>query len=81
MNNERNDGGPAFPQFDIKGEFDYRQEGGLRLRDYMAAKAMLGLYQMIAGRMHEVSRTDPEGDIAKQAYRMADAMLRAREQA
>jgi hypothetical protein len=86
MNNERKDGGSAFPvnsdEYDQDAE-RYRpcSEGGMSLRDYFAAKAMQSVCQMIAGRAHEVSRSDPIGDIAKEAYQLADAMLRAREQA
>ncbi len=72
-----NDGGPAFPR-------DERHLGhnGMTLRDYFAAKAMLG---MITGdspwRSAEYKpdnrMTNVEND-AKLAYMYADAMLRAR---
>jgi hypothetical protein len=68
------DGGPAFPW----GEHGSHL-GGMTLRDYFAAKAMVGIYQMVATREHGVSASDPEGDIAKHAYQMADAMLKARQ--
>jgi hypothetical protein len=71
-----NTGGPAFPT---------RHTGtGMTLRDYFAAKAMQGIY---ACPDHV---TEPDGsdgpdpltdiDIARLAYAMADAMLKAREQ-
>lgn len=60
-----NTGGPAFPY-----ENRYEHEG-MTLRDYFAAKAMQGM-------MHDVSQ--PVGEvIAEWAYRVADAMLKARE--
>lgn len=61
---------PAFP-FKCQGpttapEIYY----GMTLRDYFAAKAMLGV-------AHEALEID---EIAVWAYKMADAMLKAREQ-
>ena len=54
---------PAFP--------DGLGKKGMTLRDYMAAKAMQGLM---------VDVVQPECDyIAETAYKMADAMLKARE--
>jgi len=69
-----NTGGPAFP----RAPFEYIDNGsgldwavseqsGMTLRDYFAAKAM----QMMAG--HSFER------IAEDAYKLADAMLKARE--
>lgn len=72
---ERNDGGPAFPQMRaIVDGACARQvsEGGLTLRDYFAAKAMAG---MVGGTWPDLNER-PE--IAKRAYLMADAMLKAR---
>ncbi len=65
---------PAFPKLPItresNGEILY-QSDGMTLRDYFAAKALPQCF--------EVSATT---DIAaKEAYRMADAMLAAREEA
>ena len=58
---------PAFPHF---GHTGWSNSGGMTLRDYFAAKA---LPQCFA-----VSTTT---DIAaREAYRMADAMMKAREQ-
>ena len=54
---------PAFP--------DGLGKKGMTLRDYMAAKAMQGLM---------VDVVQPDCDyIAETAYKMADAMLKARE--
>jgi len=60
---------PAFPTVMI-GEI----EGGMTLRDYFAAKAMQNFRDQIG------SQSDQEwfDQIAKGAYRMADAMLKAR---
>ena len=59
-------------------------EGGMDLRDYFAAKALstrLGQYDFT---FFEDDENEKEGDtfaliIAKNAYEMADAMLKARE--
>jgi len=58
-----NDGGPAFPRT------GWPNETGMTLRDYFAAKAMQAL-------AHKYSH---EGDISRNAYKIADAMLRARD--
>jgi hypothetical protein len=62
-----NDGGPAFPCVD--GGANYLQEG-MSLRDYFAAKAMQGLLTNFG---YE------ENGYAQSAYKIADAMLAARE--
>jgi hypothetical protein len=60
---------PAFPQYVINNGGAYI-DGGMTLRDYFAAKVLPQCFK--------VSTTT---DIAaKEAYRMADAMLKAREQ-
>ena len=65
------DGGPAFPaQF-----FDERATG-MTLRDYLAAKAMNG---DIASMQPHEDPADAANHIAKRAYAVADAMLKARE--
>jgi len=61
-----NTGGPAFPCF-------YGMvEQGMTLRDYFAAKAMQGLVE------NANWRGMPEDALAKEAYKMVDAMLKAR---
>jgi hypothetical protein len=55
---------PAFPSV-----FDH--ERGMTLRDYFAAKAMQGLLSSDVNAPLEV--------FAKQSYKVADAMLKARE--
>ena len=57
-------GGPAFPCPD-----DFNPTAGMTLRDYFAAKAMQGLLDAAMA----------ECEIAKAAYEMADAMLKARQ--
>lgn len=71
-----NDGGPAFPR--AAGDYTGTRHGnhaqtGLSLRDYFAAKALQGLVSFGSAQM----RADEAADFA---YRMADAMLAAREQ-
>jgi len=43
---------------------------GMTLRDYFAAKAMQAL----------IEKYSHEGDVSRNAYKLADAMLKAREQ-
>ncbi len=62
------DGGPAFPAHAQCGE-----ETGMSLRDYFAAKAMLGLMNV------QVYRDDPAWS-AQYSYQIADAMIAARNQ-
>jgi hypothetical protein len=69
--NNTNTGGPAFP-LETSTAF---QNPGMTLRDYFAAKAMQG-YLGSPEWLREVS---PQGT-AEAAYRVADAMLKAREQ-
>jgi hypothetical protein len=61
-------GGPAFPATNHHG---HKLEG-MTLRDYFAAKAMQGLVE------NANWRGMPEDALAKAAYNMADAMLKAR---
>ena len=63
-----NTGGPAFP---VGEEALIRNLQGMTLRDYFAAKAMQGL---LAG-----TTTSDGLVIVKDAYAIADAMLKARE--
>ena len=66
-----NDGGPAFPH---DGQQNYT--GGMTLRDYFAARALQGLMANKSNPLH----FNPEDDAAY-VYRIADAMLKAREAA
>ena len=67
-----NTGGPAFPteHTDTSGLYD-----GMTLRDYFAAKAMLGILTA----PHRKVKAG-HGEVASYAYSLADAMLEAREQ-
>ena len=73
--NNTNTGGPAFPTkaYDLERQTLVREEG-MTLRDYFAAKAMQG-YLGSPEWLREVS---PQGT-AEAAYRVADAMLKARD--
>ena len=64
------DGGAAFPV-----AHSYLIQSGMSLRDYLAAKAMQGDWAAeVAGANGETME-----DSARRYYKMADAMLRARE--
>jgi hypothetical protein len=65
-----NDGGPAFPQ----AEYPHMGQSGMTLRDYFAAKALMGL---LASRNGSSPRFHPKDD-AEYVYAVADAMLAAR---
>ena len=67
-----NTGGPAFPI--IAGNYSDVRGGGMTLRDYFAAKAMQGYL----GSPEWLVEVSPQGT-AEAAYRVADAMLKARE--
>ena len=68
-----NDGGPAFPVWELNGKNIPEMTGfGMTIRDYFAAKAMQGL--LAARERYENFR-----EIASDAYLLADAMLKARE--
>jgi hypothetical protein len=71
MSNDRDNGGPAFPQQD-----DASGSPGMTLRDYFAAKAMQGFVSTYPNGCIE----NPMQDIAFDSYEMADAMLAARGQ-
>jgi hypothetical protein len=76
-------------QFDNdRGEHVYVQTGGVNMRDYFAAKALMGLLaepisegmQSTTSWMAAPLGDDQPGDLmARAAYRLADAMLKARE--
>ena len=72
-----NNGGPAFPQ-----ENDATGSMGMTLRDYFAAKAMQGIIEKYGSNppyFDEDGGDDgPDQEIARWAYELADAMLRAR---
>lgn len=73
-----NTGGPAFPtgtwEYDSQNNVLPYQEPGMTLRDYFAAAVMQGICASGPGSHMTNDR------IAAEAYEMADAMLKAREQ-
>ena len=81
--NRINDGGPAFPVWELNGKDLSEMTGfGMSLRDYFAAKAMQGLLFAPGAYSADADTSAPMAtwdDFAAGAYEMADAMLRARE--
>ncbi|MBU9632055.1 hypothetical protein KTE60_22480 [Burkholderia multivorans] len=72
MNEFNEGGGPAFPE--VPGECNvYQGKPGMTLRDYFAAKAMRPLTISMKS-----AREDEMRSMAREAYAIADAMLRAR---
>lgn len=69
MNNQINDGGPAFPRTGADGHTS--PQSGMSLRDYFAAAALQGL---LASNENGNSQL-----FSETSYRLADAMLKARE--
>lgn len=85
MKDTTNNGGPAFPEIRIRGGDNYNQPmklyyGGMTLRDYFAAKSISAVLapNPVTGQFALVSEFDA---CASTAYKMADAMLKARGQA
>lgn len=76
----KNTGGQAFPMLGNVGHnSDWVAEDGMTLRDYFAAKALQGwLASYPADAVHPVV-AENTAQVAKQAYMMADAMLKARD--
>lgn len=79
----RDDGGPAFPKPEtrtspITGISRTESAGGMTLRDYFAAKAMQARLADAVIPTDEVESRIAL--LASGAYRMADAMLKARQQ-
>jgi hypothetical protein len=83
------DGGSAFPVVTNMGVFhdahgnevqDIQSIGGMSLRDYFAAQAMVGIVaRMNADTFRKYVAAVADGREMVAAYRMADAMLAARE--
>jgi hypothetical protein len=71
---DKQTGGPAFPlMYDVPSENLRHIHVGMTLRDYFAGLAMQGMYAGFGGNPPE-----PE-QVVKDAYYIADAMLKARE--
>ena len=74
-------GGPAFPVPGLAGNSDY---DGMTLRDYFAATALNTILCQYDFTFFEDDEREKEDEtfaliVAKNAYSMADAMLKARE--
>lgn len=67
-----NNGGPAFPFCSADEAF----ASGMFLRDWFAGQALIGLCQADMGELEYLVSPDT---LARTAYGMADAMLKARE--
>ena len=69
-----NTGGPAFPRniLDHGHGVTTTHESGMTLRDYFAAKAIIAY--------HSDGKFSDSEDVANWCYRLADAMLEAREE-
>ena len=71
---EKQTGGPAFPVY--HGGYSRSDNDGLTLRDYFAAKAMQGLLSGLLANGMDLTWSG----VAVDAYRQADAMMKAREE-
>ena len=78
MSNQINDGGPAFPCPPSQHSNGFYSTGnGMSLRDYFAAAALSSM-----DAIRELSILEPGKEntqMAQRAYRIADAMIKARE--
>ncbi len=76
---EKFNGGPAFPVYDEHGQCV--NGGGLSVRDYFAAKVILGMYcdGSMKDALHFTDEQTSMHKAAAWAYAQADAMLLARE--
>jgi hypothetical protein len=74
------DGGPAFatPRAFAPDGNDYPSQRGMSLRDHFAAVALQGLCATLDTYARSGIDQDSATSIAQQAYRLADAMIRAR---
>lgn len=76
----KNTGGPAFPELGNVGyNSDWQCEAGMTLRDYFAAKA-IGVIELPTDYVGTKESEESYKRWAQKAYRMADAMLKAREE-
>jgi hypothetical protein len=60
---------------EVQAAFPDRYRDGMTLRDYFAAKAMQGMLAGLLAYGHDIMWDQ----VAKDAYKQADAMLKARE--
>jgi hypothetical protein len=80
MSNRIKDGGPAFPRAPIGEDCErpYGQQEGMSLRDWIAGQALTGMLASPDGPISDGDASSPK-EIAIVAYRLADAMIAARE--
>ncbi len=79
MSSNTNTGGPAFPlHAEVRPKLD-DEWCGMTLRDYFAAKAMPIAAGGLGQREENFVRPDQYSQLALDAYKLADAMLKARE--
>ena len=86
MSNQIKDGGPAFPVeynplrlASYKPSLSSEQCRGMTLRDYFAGQALTGWLASFAENARHPVDVGTQDNVAKTAYGMADAMLKARE--
>ena len=76
---DKDTGGPAFPCEVVPTGYGTMIHEGMTLRDYFAAKAMVGVIDF--GKTLEGFHENKAPDlIAKLSYQLADAMIQARKQ-
>ena len=68
------DGGPAFPDRSTN-QWGNANDSGISKRDYFAARVIQGLFAS-----GNLQATDTDEALARDAYIVADAMLKAREE-
>lgn len=73
----KNDGGSAFPQVHYWDDGSVTSKGGMSLRDWFAGQALDGILSGPCSR--ENVPVSEWLDVPEYAYRIADAMLKARE--
>ena len=71
----KNDGGPAFPDWSTNSG-GYASHSGISLREYYAAEAMKPLIQNFLAKDLHLDNPDWMEGLAGDAFRMADAMLK-----
>lgn len=84
-----NDGGPAFPSLEVYEGYDRDRDDyvvksdvatGMSLRDWFAGQALVMSGPIIAAQVANGAPIEDQSEyIANAVYRMADAMLKARE--
>lgn len=68
---KHSDGGPAFPAYVFSPDVTSADHHGMTLRDHFAGQALAGIATYFRNGRHS--------EAAALAYRMADAMLKARD--